>query len=151
MFIWLLMKGRIQCRSNLFRKKVVDSPTYLDCGAEEETADHLVFQCPPAAHFWEAIGFHHAGSVQTRNLHCLSRATGIPNDQYSAFVALCCWQLWKRRNALVFRQESLNLRQLILSCKAEGNLWRAKMPRKSKKIIDDWSKVFDDAVNLQDM
>jgi hypothetical protein len=52
MFFWLLLKGRIQCRSNLFRKHIVDSPACLICDADQETPDHLIFQCPIAAQFW---------------------------------------------------------------------------------------------------
>ena len=56
MCFWLLLKGRIQCRSNLFCKKIVDSPNCLVCGADQETPDHLIFQCPIAVQFWSQIG-----------------------------------------------------------------------------------------------
>ena len=45
-FMWLVSKGRIQCRANLFRKKVVDSPGCEICGAAEETTDHIIVRCP---------------------------------------------------------------------------------------------------------
>ena len=43
--------------------------------------------------------------------------------------------------------EQINLRQLLLSCKAQANLCRARMPNKSKKVIEDWAKILDSAVN----
>jgi len=51
LFFWLLLKGKIQCPSNLYRKKIVDSPACSICGADHETPDHVIFQCPIAVHF----------------------------------------------------------------------------------------------------
>jgi len=151
MFFWLLLKGRIQCRSNLFPKKIVDSPACLICGAAHETPDHIIFQCPIAVQFWSAIGIQSTSGLQCSNWQNIQKIRGIPDDQYSAFVILCCWQLWKRRKASVFRDEQINLRQLILSCKAQANLWRARLPKKSKKVIEDWTKILDSAVNTISM
>jgi hypothetical protein len=147
LFFWLLLKGRIQCRSNLHRKKIVDSPACPVCGADHETPDHIIFQCPIATQFWAAIGLQSSDNLQSSNWHNIQKIRGIPDDQYSAFVTLCCWQLWKRRNAFVFRDDQLNTWQLILSCKTEAHLWRARMPKKSKRVIDEWSKIFDSSVN----
>ena len=47
--------------------------------------------------------------------------------------------------------EQINLRQLLLSCKAQANLWRARLPKKSKKVIEDWTKILDSAVNTISM
>lgn len=146
MFMWLLLKGRTQCSANLYRKNILASPACLACGANEETTDHLIFQCPMAVLFWETIGLQQVATNRTMNLHCIPKVRSVPDDQYSAFIALCCWQIWKRRNALVFRQENQNLRQLLISCKAAADPWRARMPKKSKKVIDAWSNIFDAAV-----
>lgn len=146
LFLWLLIKGRIQCRTNLFTKKIVENAACLICGAQSESPDHIIFHCPIASDFWRSIGLQADQFVHTSNLHCLPRIRGVPDDQFSAFITLCCWQLWKRRNAFVFRQESLNLRQLLLSCKSEANLWRARMPKKSKIVVQAWCNIFDSAV-----
>lgn len=139
LFLWLLIRGRVQCRANLHRKKVVD-------WAAEENTDHLFFHWPIANQFWATIGLPLDDATSSRNWHILPRVRSIPHDQYGAFIALCCWQLWKRRNAQVFRDENLTLRQLLLSCKAEAALWRNRFPKKSKKAIDDWSRNLDTAV-----
>lgn len=115
LFFWLLMKGRIQCRSNLHRKKIVDSPNCTACGAAHETPEHIIFQCPIAKQFWQALGVLHSDSSRCCDWHSNQKIQGIPDDQYNAFVILCCWQLWKRRNAFVFRDESISVRQLLIS------------------------------------
>jgi len=41
-FGWLLMRGRLQCRANLYYKHVVDNDTCELCRQEPETSDHLI-------------------------------------------------------------------------------------------------------------
>jgi hypothetical protein len=132
LFIWLLVKGRIQCGSNLFRKNIVDAPGCVICVAPQETPEHIVFDCHFAVDFWEAVGLQIPQGQRTQNLQMI---TSVPQVQFSSFVALCCWQLWKRRNGVVFRNEALSLRQLALSCKAEAKLWRARMQGRRKRYL----------------
>lgn len=147
MFLWLLIKGRIQCARNLFHKKIVDSPICTVCSTGDETPDHIIFHCPFASQFWSALGLQAGHNFQTRQLHCIQKLPNLPDDQYSAFISLCCWQLWKRRNGAVFRDERLNLRILLLSCKAEASQWKARMPKKSKNVSEAWCAYFDQAMN----
>lgn len=146
MFIWLLTRGRIQCRSNLFRKKIADSPRCALCPSADETPDHIIFGCPFAIQFWNALGFQAVVSLQTQQLHSVRHLPQLPKDQFSAFISLCCWQLWKRRNGVVFRNEQLGLRATFISCKTEALQWRHRIPRKSKKVLDSWCSLFDTAM-----
>jgi hypothetical protein len=41
----------------------------------------------------------------------------------------------------------MNLRQLFLSCRNEAQQWRARMPRKDKKVIDDWCRLFEQSMS----
>ena len=56
LFMWLVQKGRIQCKTNLYKKHIIDSPACSICGAMEETTEHLLFGCVKATEFWEALG-----------------------------------------------------------------------------------------------
>jgi hypothetical protein len=148
MFIWLLCKGRVQCRANLHRKHIVDSPTCAVCGAAEETAEHIVFHCDFAVQFWSAFGLQSSQNLGSSNLHCIQTIGNLPDAQYNTFIILCYWQLWKRRNGFVFRGEALNLRQVILSSKSEANQWRARMPKRDKRVVDEWCRLFDQAMSF---
>ena len=75
------------------------------------------------------------------------RVSGIPDDQYSAFIMMCCWVLWKRRNAFVFRDEVIPIRTIFLQCKSESANWKARMPKRSKRVAEDWSTVLQMAIN----
>jgi hypothetical protein len=108
-FMWLVSKGRIQCRSNLFKKKVVNNPECEICGALEESTDHIILRCPFAIEFWNVLGLTVTDDLSCRTIQTIPNIQAIPQKQYSSFFALCCWQLWKRRNAFIFRNEVLSL------------------------------------------
>jgi len=57
------------------------------------------------------------------------KVSSIPDEQYIAFVALCCWQLWKRRNAFVCREQQSSIQQLFLLCLCKGLQENSTLPR----------------------
>jgi hypothetical protein len=116
-------------------------------GAPDESPEHIVFNCPIAVQFWDVLGMQASHNNHTNHLHCIEKLPNCPDDQYSAFISLCCWKLWKRRNGVVFRNEHQSLRNLLLSCKAESAKWKARMPKKSKKVTESWCTLFDLVVN----
>jgi len=67
----------------------------------------------------------------------------VPPDEFSAFIALVCWQLWKARNTAILRQEFMNANQLLASCTATAEHWRARMKPSKKHIADAWCQFFE--------
>jgi len=94
LFTWLLIKGRIQCRANLYKKHVVDKPACLSCGAAEETPQHIIFHCPKAIEFWAVLGvpLPQTGAA-TRDIPVLLKINSVPAKQHNMLLALCCWQI----------------------------------------------------------
>lgn len=130
-----------------YSRTIVDSPSCTSCGYSEETTERLLFHCGPAAQFWSAIGASLPQmGIRSSDIHTAIKINTVPAKQHSKFIALCCWQLWKRRNGIVFRNESLYLWQLLLSCKAEAKLWRARLPRRQKPIADNWCRLFEASI-----
>lgn len=117
LFKWLLTKEKIQCRANLFRKKVVDSHRCGICGNKDETPTHIVFLFPFATMFWNALVLQLAATISTTELHSIQKLQSIPATQYGL---LLCWQVWERRNGIVFRIETLSYG----SCSNLG-IWKA--------------------------
>ena len=115
-FAWLMTQGRIQSKRNLLRKRIVDEDVCEECNQESESAGHIVLHCPFAKRFWQAIGFQVPADLDVHELHLIVRPTNIPKTEFSSFVVLCCWQLWKRRNALVFRQYAMPLSRILRQC-----------------------------------
>jgi hypothetical protein len=56
-FGWLLIHGRVQCKTSLLQRKVVQDSTRELCNRAPETASHLIFHCAFAASFWQTLGF----------------------------------------------------------------------------------------------
>lgn len=79
-FIWLLMQRRIQCRSQLLRKKVDDTALCEVCQQHDETADHIIAGCPFARDFWTKLGFNlpHANDIFLNGLHDIQAPPSIP-------------------------------------------------------------------------
>jgi hypothetical protein len=143
-FIWLLTQGRIQCRVNLVRKRILDSNICEVCDTHPESADHIIAGCPFASTFWAKLGVilpaDTAGMV--RDLPNINRPAGVPLKHFNTFIALCCWHLWKRRNSVVFRSELATIRQTMLACARDTKLWGLRLPKRDRAIADVWHGVF---------
>jgi hypothetical protein len=120
------------------------------CTAEDETPEHIVFgcvYCVIGAQFWGKIGMPNINGTSVDNLHSLRPTREIPKEEFSEFIALSCWQLWKTRNAAVFRNERHNISQVLAACKATAEQWRFRFPRKKRPIVDQWCLVLQSAMS----
>lgn len=142
-FGWLLVQERIQSRDNLSLKNIVDDSCCEICQATEETADHIVAHCPFAQEFWKHVG--------GGNLMCIAPVTelwnstlpgSMPAPMESTFLLLCCWELWKHRNAVVFRGEQPSLTRLLSNCRASAEDWSCRIPTKTKPFVTVWTHMF---------
>jgi hypothetical protein len=102
-FTWLLSKGRIQCKTNLIKKRIVDNNICDICQQVEETPEHIIFGCSAVRQFWEAIQIRTQQDWSIQKLQEIVRPTHLPHKHFGMFLILCCWHIWKRRNNTVFR------------------------------------------------
>jgi hypothetical protein len=98
-FAWLLVQRRVQCKSILLVKKVIDDDTCDLCRSGPETVNHIIF----AREFWRWIGAP-AASVEHLRDAPLPPTTSAAHR--SCFLLLCCCQLWKHRNGVVFQSDT---------------------------------------------
>ncbi|KAG2559328.1 hypothetical protein PVAP13_8NG311831 [Panicum virgatum] len=65
----------------------------------------------------------------------------IPNQKLrSTILTAILWNIWKRRNALVFRNEHETCHVALRRCAANLYLWRHRMQNAQAKIcLEDWS------------
>ncbi|TVU23656.1 hypothetical protein EJB05_26035, partial [Eragrostis curvula] len=141
-FAWLLVHGRIQCKTNLLTKHVVDNDVCDICHSSAETPDHIISQCPFAASFWERIGFSAHNMPQVAELWTVSLPAHILRQHSDTFLLLCCWQLWKHRHDVVFRHMDPSLPRLLRSCRDEAMLWRCRLPIHDRGVVDNWCVMF---------
>ena len=62
--------------------------------------------------------------------------------EFPGFIALICWEIWKARNAKVFRGESLTADQVLLLCKNAAAQWKHRLSRSKKQLADTWCSIF---------
>jgi hypothetical protein len=104
-FMCLLVQSRIQSRAALLAKKIIqpaDAHCPI-CSAPVENASHIILGCSFARRFWEAIGAPPCAVLEVKQLHALPGV--IEGPTASTFTALCCWNIWKHRNGVVFNGE----------------------------------------------
>lgn len=143
LFMWLLVQRRIQCRIVLHRKHVLQDAICEICHEEDETPEHMISGCVLGKQFWEKINMAHMLGRDTSTIHTLALQGEIPRDEFSAFIALSCWQLWKARNTFVFRNETQSISQVLGACKAVVEQWRFRFKKKKKHVADKWCQIFE--------
>jgi hypothetical protein len=135
-FAWLLSQGRIQCKTNLIKKRIVDNTVCDVCHAAEETPAHIIFGCTAARQFWDAVQIQTQADWPIQILQEIARPGHIPSKHFGTFLMLCCWHIWKRRNNTVFRDDRTTLSATLSSRKSEAALWKARLPKKDKEVAD---------------
>jgi len=101
-FAWLLTRQRLNCRTNLRGKNLLDDTSCELCASGEEDCHHLILSCPFANQAWQALGMD-ATLGDVAKLWALPRPATIPTRHFDSFVLLICWNLWKHRNDVIFR------------------------------------------------
>jgi hypothetical protein len=145
-FAWLLSNGRIQCKTNLIKKKFVDTTVYDICQAAEETPAHVIFGCTAAKEFWAAVQIETQATWPVQKLYDIRSPEHIPSKHFGTFMLLCCWHIWKRRNNAMFREDWLTITGALTACKSEASLWKARLPKKDKEIADAWCSILATAM-----
>lgn len=86
-FGWLLIQGRIQCKTNLERKRVLPDAVCALCNTENEDTNHIILGCPFAASFWARVGWQ---PEETDRIWETTTLPGTPRVAAHTFLLLCC-------------------------------------------------------------
>ena len=92
-FAWLLSQGRIQCKTVLRKKGVVDNTICEVCQATEQTPAHIIFGCNYARQFWGAIRIQTEADWLIQAIKELQPPNHIPAKYFTTFLLLCCWHI----------------------------------------------------------
>jgi len=89
-FAWLLSQERIKCKTNLMKKNIVNDTVCEACQAPEETTAHILFGCPKAQEFWNALQIPTNADWPVQAIKDIQPPEHIPSKFFSTFVLLCC-------------------------------------------------------------
>jgi hypothetical protein len=141
--MWLLLQGRIQCRAVLLTKHIVDSATCEICNAADETPEHIIHGCSLGREVWRRLNLQSMISMDMGQLHTVASSTSTSDviPELPSFIALFCWQVWKTRNAKVFRNEDHSADRVLMECKAAAELWQYRVPRAKRQTATQWCTI----------
>jgi len=83
-FTWHLLNNRIQCKENLFKKKITSNSTCEVSSQGTETAAHIMLECPFAKVFSELIKVQTDNITSAPDIHKLPRPSYIPATHVNA-------------------------------------------------------------------
>lgn len=145
-FAWLLSQGRIQCKTNLMKKKIADNTVCDVCGSADESPAHVIFGCAAAREFWAAVQIQTDADWSVQKIQDITPPPNTPGKHFGTFLLLCCWHIWKRRNNTVFRSDRNTIAATLTACKSEALLWKARLLRKDRGLADIWCSILTRAM-----
>ncbi|CAN1292379.1 Putative ribonuclease H protein At1g65750 [Linum perenne] len=108
--VWRFLRGIIPTREALNRRGVEMTLACGCCDNEEESLEHLFFQCPVAARCWEVAGMgsevRAAMTAGDEAADWLTRLISDPDSSRVQDVVALVWSLWHERNDRVWNQQS---------------------------------------------
>jgi len=127
-FLWQLCHNSLPSRGTLMRRGLQLDPLCSACDTDIEDTDHIFLHCPMVRQVWDlavahqwlpSLPFPHSDSPLREQLHLLVQ------NQYPRVdrVVLLLWSIWKSRNALIFRTESIPPMGTLLRAKRSWAEW----------------------------
>jgi hypothetical protein len=133
LFLWLSVRRRHWTADRRLRHGLDTHTTCPLCDQEPETLDHLVVTCSFSRQLWHA-------AAQAFRSQGVPTPAGTLSDWWSAwrelwdgdlrkgadtFFALAAWELWKERNARVFRGASTDIESIKAVVRHQAEQWVA--------------------------
>ena len=130
-FIWQALSNCIPVCNSLANRHCGNDRTCPRCGAEEETSNHLLFECPPSIQIWalanipRSPGLFPCSSIYSNLDHILWRARdfGIP-ETLLATAPWIIWYIWKARNDKAFNGKDTPPLDTLQLAQSEAETWR---------------------------
>ena len=136
-FLWQLISGCIAVKKNLQARGMQGEICCARCGAEEESINHVFFECPPAIQVWalSKIPTNRAifptDSLFTNMDHLFWRVAPPMEDHQFAWIF---WYIWKGRNNKVFSNLEIDPRDTLKLAETESTLWAEAQLLKDQKM-----------------
>lgn len=129
-FLWNVVSVFVASASKLKERHCGNDAVCQRCRADQETTNHIIFECPPAVQFWalssisSAPGVFPCSSVYT-NLDTLLRqvsnasAQGVNISMFSWLI----WYIWKARNEKCFKAKDISSVDTLQLASREAESW----------------------------
>ena len=144
-FLWLLHKQRLSTNSRLSHCNMHSTGQCPFCTAEEDCF-HLFISCPRSGSFWNFIGLQSGSLLHSLGVEQLWTVNPLmercPRIR-STVITCILWNVWKCRNAKVFRSEDETNLMISRRCGEDLSLWSHRCPSPTAKSrLLEWSNFF---------
>ncbi|XP_033135982.1 uncharacterized protein LOC103841762 [Brassica rapa] len=125
-FLWQLVSGCVAVKKNLKARGMQGEIGCARCGAEEESINHVFFECPPARRVWALSkiptnpAVFPTSSLFTNMDHLFWRIVPQMEDHQFAWIL---WYIWKGRNNKVFSNLDMDPKDTLKLAETESTLW----------------------------
>lgn len=129
-FMWQSLSNCVPVCSRLADRHCHPVQTCPRCGLDEETVNHMLFECPLATQTWALVQLPlHPGEFPCSSIYsnfdCILNR--LPKRNGSGEILACLpwilWFLWKSRNEKVFKNREISPLEEFQSAKSEAEVW----------------------------
>ncbi|XP_033134838.1 uncharacterized protein LOC117127923 [Brassica rapa] len=129
-FLWQCLTGCVAVCSRLSDRHCGNDRSCPRCGGDDESINHLLFQCPPALQTWalsdipSGPGRFTSESIYENFDFLLSRALerGVSKQRLAKFPWIM-WYVWKARNDKLFNGVEISPLDSLHKVTQEGDEW----------------------------
>ena len=141
-FMWLLQADRLNTRNLLKRKghpqlQQSDHCICVLCNREEETQDHLFFDCIFSKRCWRLLHIHWQ---QNPIVH--ERIKIAKNSYHQPFFmeifTIAAWEIWRIRNEKIFDNRQPTLQHWVMNFREQIILHLHRVPIGLRQLIQSW-------------
>lgn len=133
-FIWLLLQDRVWTAARLQVRQWPNEYFCQLCVRNLETATHLFMECPVVRSLWERVAIWiHQDSLRPSNWNgemlpdwFICTSTNLPSSRKQglrSLITLVMWEVWRERNARVFRKECRPIQRIMAAICEEARTW----------------------------
>ena len=134
LFAWLVLQNRIWTADRLERRGWDNCGRCKLCNRVQESAAHLLFQCSFSSRVWTVVkswlGMHDIFPSDWRVIPTVKdwweeviHGVSQHGKALASLAMLVSWELWKERNARIYRNQSSTIKMVANKIKDETRLW----------------------------
>lgn len=114
-FIWQVLSGTLSVSKNQKVRGIECDLQCSICGPEEESINHVIFECPPALQTWALSRFPSPSGIfpSSSVFTSLDYLFGGFRKRY----------IWKNRNDKIYQNKNRNPQEILRKAEVEGTLW----------------------------
>ncbi|XP_010512944.1 PREDICTED: uncharacterized protein LOC104788863 [Camelina sativa] len=153
-FLWQVLSGALAANGRLAERHSGTDKSCPRCG-EEESINHLLFECPPALQVWALCsipsppGLFPCSSLFTNIDHLLWRAKeqGVSDEQLAIFPWVL-WYLWKAKNEKMFNGKDITPLDTLELASSEAMAWKMAQ---IVEAYEDSEVSYEDVADVEDV